>query len=314
MAQSAGTFSTYDAVGNREDLANKIFNVFPHEVPLISMIPKTTATGTYHEWQTDTLAAPSGSNAAIEGNEYTGGSISPTERKGNRTQILTKEAVVTGTQEKADKAGRTSEMAYQLAKKGKEIRNDLEVSLFANNAAVAGNDSTGREMGGLEAWYETNVSRGTGGASGSDGTTAATDGTQRAFNESLLKSVLASQFDNSGESADCIFLSAYNKQVFSTFTGNSTRFDKADDAILNTVVDIYVSDFGRLKVVPARHTRSRTAHILNSDMVALAAYRSFYSEEVAKIGDAERRAIVGEYTLEVRNEASLGVIADLTTS
>jgi galactitol-specific phosphotransferase system IIB component len=191
MAQPSQTFDTYDSIGEREDLSDVIYNISPTDTPFLSSASKTKATAVLHEWQTDSLAAASAANAVIEGDEATADAITSTTRLSNSSQIMDKVVTITGTQEAVDKAGRASEIAYQIAKAAKELKRDLESSLTANNAEVTGGSGTAREMGGLGAWVITNDVFGSGGASGAGiGNTARTDGTQRAFTEAQLKSVI----------------------------------------------------------------------------------------------------------------------------
>ena len=314
MAQPSNSFSSYDAVGNREDLSNAIHMLSPTTTPFLSGIAKTTAKSTKHEWQTDSLAAASASNFVIEGDDATTDASSATTRVFNYTAISDKVARVTGTQEALDKAGRKSEMAYQVMKRSKELKRDVESALLENNAYVAGNDSTARELAGVEAWLATNTDRGTSGADPTgDGSDAATDGTQRAFAEANLKSVIASCWDNGGE-PDTIMVGSFNKQALSGFSGNATRTHNADDKKLVTDIRVYVSDFGDLVVIPNRFQRARSALVLDMDMWKFATLRDFQTYDLAKTGDTERKQLLVEYTLQACNEASSGIVADLTTS
>ena len=177
MAQPADTFSSYDAVGNREDLIDTIYNIDPTDVPFMSGIAHVSADGTKHEWQTDSLTAASATNAVIEGDDATTDASTATTRLDNQCQISDKVARVTGTQNAVVKAGRRDEMAYQVTKRVKELKRDMESSLLANNAKVAGNDTTARELAGIESWIVTNSSGGaTATAATGDGTDAALRG------------------------------------------------------------------------------------------------------------------------------------------
>ena len=119
MAIVTNTFTRYSAVGIREDLSNVIYNISPEETPFISNIGRENVKNTYFEWQTDSLAAASASNAALEGDDISSfTAVNPTSRVGNYTQISTKNVVISGTLEALDKAGRRSELTYQLAKLG----------------------------------------------------------------------------------------------------------------------------------------------------------------------------------------------------
>ena len=313
MAQPTNTFDTYDSIGEREDLSDVIYNISPTDTPFLSSAAKTKATAVLHEWQTDSLAAAATDNAVIEGDEATLDAITATTRLSNSCQIMDKTIVITGTQEAVDKAGRASEIAYQIAKKAKELKRDLEASLTSNNAEVTGSATAARVAGGLRSWVATNDVMGTSGTSGGAGNTAATNGTQRAFTESLLKSVIKSVW-NAGGNPTMIMVGPFNKQKLSGFTGNSTRFDAGADATLYTSVDVYASDFGQLQVVPNRFSRDREAWVLDMDFWGVAFLRDFSMHDLAKTGDTEKKQLLLEATLESRNEAASGCVADLTTS
>ena len=313
MAQPTNTFDTYDSVGEREDLSDVIYSISPTDTPFISSAAKTKATAVLHEWQTDALAAAVTNNAVIEGDEATLDAVSPTSRLSNSSQIMDKTVVITGTQEAVDKAGRASELAYQIAKKAKELKRDMEATVTGNIAEVTGGSSTARKMGTLGSWIETNDVFGAGGASGTAGNTARTDGTQRAFTEAQLKSVIKSVWNEGGEPS-MIMVGPFNKQKLSGFTGNSTRFDAGADATLYTSVDVYASDFGQLQVVPNRFSRDRDAYVLDMNYFAIAFLRDFTMHELSKTGDSEKRQLLVEATLESRNEKASGLVADLTTS
>ena len=313
MAQPTNTFDTYDSIGEREDLSDVIYNISPTDTPFLSSAAKTKATAVLHEWQTDSLAAAVTNNQVIEGDEATIDAITATTRLSNSCQIMDKTIVITGTQEAVDKAGRASEIAYQIAKKAKELKRDLEASLTSNNAEVTGSATAARVAGGLRSWVATNDVMGTSGTSGGAGNTAAGNGTQRAFTETLLKSVIKSVW-NAGGNPTMIMVGPFNKQKLSGFTGNSTRFDAGADATLYTSVDVYASDFGQLQVVPNRFSRDREAWVLDMDYWGVAFLRDFTMHELSKTGDSEKRQLLLEATLESRNEAASGCVADITTS
>ena len=314
MAQPTNTFDTYDSVGEREDLSDVIYSIAPTDTPFLSSAAKTKATAVLHEWQTDSLASAVTNNAVIEGDEATLDASTATTRLSNSSQIMDKTVVITGTQESVDKAGRASELAYQIAKRAKELKRDMEATITGNIAEVTGGSSTARKMGTLGSWVVTNDNLASDGASGAGaGNAAHTDGTQRAFTEAQLKSVIKSVW-NAGGDPSMIMCGPFNKQKLSGFTGNSTRFDAGADATLYTSVDVYASDFGQLQVVPNRFSRDRDAYVLDMEYWAVAFLRDFSMHELAKTGDSEKRQLLVEATLESRNEAASGLIADLTTS
>ncbi|UOF80800.1 major capsid protein [Caudoviricetes sp.] len=312
------TYQTYTAIGMREDLSDVIYNISPTDTPMLSSIGKTKATATYHEWQTDSLAAAA-LGGAVEGADASSITASPTTRIGNRTQIFTKSVAVAGTLEAVDKAGRKSEKAYQLAKVSAELKRNIELTLLSNQVSAAGNSSTARTMGGLQAWLSTNGDFGTDGVAGSGGTTARTDGTDRTFTEALLKTVNAEVY-TSGGSPKVLMVNPTHKQTVSAFAGIAAQRYMAPSNEPTTIVgaaDVYMSDFGTLSVVPNRFMNStnacdETAFIIDPDMLAVAYLRPFQTIELAKTGDSEKTQLLAELTLEVKNEASCGIIADLS--
>ena len=315
MAQPTNTFDTYDAIGIREDLQDVIYSISPTETPFMSSAAREQVKNTFHEWQTDALAAAVTNNAVIEGDDATLDAASATSRIGNYTQIMDKTVVITGTQESVDKAGRASELAYQIAKKSKELKRDIESTLLTNQARAAGNSTTARTFGSIGAWIATNDNLAGDGTSptANNGSDARNDGTQRALTEDMLKDVIKNVW-NAGGNPSVVMVGPFNKQKISGFTGGSTRFDASEDKTLYTSIDVYSSDFGDLEVVPNRFSRDRDALVLDMDYWSVGFLRDFTMHELAKTGDGEKRQLLVELTLISRNEAASGGVFDLTTS
>jgi hypothetical protein len=313
------TYQTYTAIGMREDLSDVIYNISPTDTPFMSSIGKTKATAVYHEWQTDSLAASVLTNYAVEGATASDATMSPTTRVGNRTQIAQKTIKISGTLQSVDKAGRKSEKAYQLAKASAEIKRDMETSLLSNQVAANGDSSTARKLGGLQAWLNTNYDGGTNGVAGASGTTARTNGTNRTFTEDILKVVVRKVYA-AGGNPKVLMVNPAHKQLVSAFTGIAAQRFMAPANTPTTIIsaaDVYLSDFGAISVVPNRFMTStnscdETAFILDPDMAAIAYLRPFQTNELAVTGDNESTQLLAEYTLEVRNEAAHGIIADIT--
>jgi len=311
------TYQTYTAIGQREDLSDVIYNISPTDTPIMSSVGKSKATAVYHEWQTDSLAAATTNNAAVEGDDATDATMSPTTRLGNYTQIVQKTIKISGTLDAVDKAGRKSEKAYQLAKASAEIKRDIETIISANQGRSAGNSSTARKMGALLSWITTNSSVGTSGADPTTiGVSTRTDGTARSFTETILKDVIQ-QVYTAGGNPKVLMVGAYQKQAVSAFAGIAAqRFMAPSDAPTTIIgaADVYMSDFGTVSVVPNRFMRTRDALVLDPEYAALAYLRPFATNELAKTGDSEKTQILAELTLEVRNEAAHGIAADLAVA
>jgi hypothetical protein len=317
MALPTNALATYESIGNREDLSDIIYRVDPTDTPFVSSIARVKATAVNHEHQTQALATAVTSNAVLEGDDAVTDAATPTVRLGNICQIMDKVARVTGTQEAIRKAGRDDEMAYQLILKGLELKRDMEATVLTNQAKVTGDDTTARKLASVLSWIKTNTDKGTGAAadpSASDGTGTRTDGTQRAFAEAQLKTVLNAVWAAGGD-PDTIMLGGFNKQVMSGFVGRGTPTEDTKTKKIIATVEVYESDFGMIKVVANRNNlRTRDALILQKDMWALAFLRNMKTTQLAKTGDSERKQVLCEFTLESRNEKASGIIADLTTS
>jgi hypothetical protein len=319
MGLPSSTLATYQAIGNREDLSDMIYRIDPVDTPFISAIEKEKATAVNHEWQTQALASVDTANAVLEGDDATTDAVTVTVRLGNIAQISDKVARVSGTQQAVEHAGRDNELAYQEMLKGLELKRDIESILLANQAKVTGDTTTARKTGAVLAWIKTNTSKGVAGGAAdpgnADGATSRTDGTQIAFTEARLKTVLSAIWTSGGK-PDTVFTGAFNKQVFSTFVGRATPTEDTKAKKIVASVTAYESDFGTLKVVANRFQRTRDVLVLQTDMWALAHLngRNMISIPLAKTGDSDRRQILSEYALVSRNEKASGGVFDNTTS
>ena len=313
MAQPTNLYDTYDTTGIREDLVDVIYNVSPEDTPILSAIPRTTAKSTKHEWQLDSLATPA-TNAVIEGDDATIDAMTATTRAFNYCQISDKVVALSGTQSAVDAAGRADEMAYQIAKKSKELKKDMEFDLIEPNVQAAGSATAARELGSIPTWLKTNGDAGTSGTlSTGSGTDLPGSGTDRDLTEAILKTVIKEVYTSGGD-MDMLVCPPSVKQVISGFNANTTRFGTAGDKTEYAAIDIYSSDFGDLRIVPNRvmaTTDAKDVFIIQRDMLATAYLRDFQIQDLAKTGDSEKKQLLCEYTLEVRNEAAHGIILDI---
>jgi|TARA_R110000824_G_scaffold140275_2_gene306037 hypothetical protein len=328
MARPADTRSTYAAVGLREDLSNVIYNISPTDTPFMSSAGRESCDSTFFEWQTDSLTAAA-TNRIVEGDDLANTAVAEPTRVGNYCQISGKSVATTGTAEAVDFAGRRSSQAYQLAKRAKEMKRDMEKMLMSNVAkAVPATVAAGTEgqptgdtriTAGLGAWVKTNVATfGSGGsACAGNGGNITTDGTPRAISELLMKEVISACF-SSGSNADTIMVGPFNKQAISDLTQTTsplrTAADKPAPAHVVAAVDIYVSDFGNFKVVPNRFQQERDAWFFDFDFWAVSYLRPFQTLDIARTGDSKKQMLVAEYGLMAKNEAASGCIYDCTSS
>lgn len=319
MTLPTNTFATYAAIGNREDLSDVIYRIDPTDTPFMTSLDKVKASAVNHEWQTQALAAAA-TNAVLEGDDATTDAATPTVRLGNICQISDKVARVTGTQQAVEHAGRDDELEYQEMLKGMELKRDMELILVGTNQAkVTGDNTTARTTASVLSWIKTNTSKGVAGGAAdpttADGAATRTDGTQIAFTEARLKTVFSSIWTSGGK-PDVVYTGAFNKQVFSTFTGRATPTEDAKSKKIVASVDAYESDFGTVKVVANRFQRTRDVLVLETEKWALAhlSGRKMVSIPLAVTGDSRRKQILSEYALEARNEKASGGVFDNTAS
>ena len=324
MATVTGTTLTYgvtSAGGNREDLADTIYDLFPDDTYFLTNLQKTSASATLHEWLGDTIVAP-GTNINREGNEGEFASIVSPVRYANYTQIFKKEFIVSDTQEKVAKAGRRTEGASQTVKQMRELKNDVEWAMVRNQLASAGGSTTGRSLGSMENWIGAGrVASNTAATShvlataGTGATTAAiaskvpaavTDastGSGGAITSATLDLALEGAWAQGGDT-DVIAVSASVKSTINNFTGVATRnvdLNRTEQASITGAADLYVSSFGVHRILLHRHVRSSVALCVDSSLWAVSSLRDFFMERLAKTGDGHKYALRYEGTLESRN-------------
>lgn len=349
MAQETNTHDRYDLASRGEnvldDISDVITNISPTETPLQSNIGKETSSSTFKEWFIDNLATAVHTNKHIDGNQFEGDALEAPARLGNYHQIAKKELVVTRRADKVNKAGRKGELAYQLAKKGRELKRDVEAALFANQVAAAGNATTAPTAAGVAAWIgvavdgevAANSDRGALGAdpalSGTnDGyvSTAATAGTKRALSEATLLAQIKAAYLNGGNPS-IISVHPNLKQRLSTYLFSSsarvaTQYQDQGASPRGGVrvvgaVDVYVSDFGTFDIVPNRFQDTdtkavvaadvSTVFILDPELWAVSYLDGYKTEDIAKVGDATRKHLLVDYTLVCKHPLGNAVIADI---
>ena len=320
MTIVTNTFTTFDAKGIREDLSNILTNIAPEDVPYQSNIGRESISNSLFEWQTDTLAAAA-ANKQLEGDDVASfDAVVATVRLQNYAQISRKTIILSATEEVVNKAGRRSELAYQIAKRGSELRRDQEFTFLNGAVAAAGSTSVARGTASLGAFVKTNVDMQTNGVNPSYTTlpnSARTDGNVRTFTETILKNVIQ-QVWAAGGTPKILMTGPVNKQRVSGFAGiASSRFNIDGGVKPATIIgaaDVYVSDFGNVQVVPNRFQRERDAWVLDPEYAKVTTLRPYQQIELAKTGDADKRMLIVEFGHKVLAENAHGLAADLITS
>lgn len=317
MAKRTNMYASQDVVGTREDLSDMIHNIDPTETPVVTAIGVDGEGGgnTLFDWQVDSLAAPDATNAKIEGEDATAAALTATTRLNNYHQILDKVYGVTGTQQVLDNAGRSSELDYQRLKKGVELRKDIEAVLTGvHTAKLAGDASTARLTGNFASWITSNatVGAGAGVLPTGDGTDVPTAGTPYALTEALLQAKLQAAWV-AGARPTKMFMPAAIKVTANGFVGRATQVQGVDsDKVVHAHVDVYVSEFGMVEMIPARDIEANTILGIDPEFAAVRYLRNFETNTLAKLGDHEREQMIVECGLKVHNEAAHFAFYDVT--
>ena len=322
MAVPSNTRETYGAVGIREDLSNIIYNISPTDTPFLNGCGRGSADNTTFEWQTDELKAAA-NNMQIEGNDYTSTAATEPRRLTNFTQISATQVQSSGTAEAVDFAGRKSTQAYQLAKRAKEMKRDMEFMLLEGTVKSAGSSGAARNTACFSTWIGTTVnatsnvvaaSTGLGltnngaGAAGPDGTTeAGTGGADTAITIALVNNV-AERIWNLGGTPDTILCDGTVKGTISSSTVGGAvvaepRANHGGSGPITAVnaVDVLVTDFGTFKVVPDRHIPATQVDFIDFDLWSVDYLRPFRTETLAKSGDSVKQLLIAEYGLRAKN-------------
>ena len=329
MAVPANTRQTYGAIGIREDLSNIIYNISPMDTPFLNGCGRGTADNTLFEWQTDELQ-PAAMNTQVEGWDYASTAASEPRRLTNYTQISATQVQSSGTAEAVDFAGRKSTQAYQLAKRAKEMKRDMEYMLLMGTTKVAGGAAAARFTGGFPTWVGTNVigttpiiaaSTGLGlvnnGAAGyPDGTTTSlTGGANTAISLAMINSVIARIWDLGGSPDTILCKSDVKQTISSAGVGGATVADLYKDvgssnkpATAVNAVDVLVTDFGTFKVVPDRFLPAGNCNIIDFDLWSVDYLRPFRTETLAKSGDSVKQLLIAEYGLRAKNGSGSGQV------
>ena len=367
--------STGTSVSEREDLANFISMITRDETPFMSDIGKTKATAIFHEWQTDELQAPRDSRLS-DGADWdqvppdSGGATDSADadftapnrtRLGNYTQINGKTIAVSGTRRAIDQAGVADEYAYQLKKRGTELRRDVEAALVGSPGTTLQQSSGSgmRAMGGYYAWINesldssatingigTNITGATGqagngtvkyvfenpGSSTNVSANVVTDANagigssvpgfsavavRTGIQLSHVDEVMQAIYENGGK-ATKIMLSPKLRRDFSSQANaaGNVRRNIDEKGSLRQSVDMYMSDFGDLMVMPnyimgLGNVANYSALIYDPMWFNIATLRPLQEVDVGQRGDSTVGMIVEECTLEVRNPLGAGGIYGL---
>jgi len=315
MAKVTNAFTTYQATANREDLSNAIYNIDPFDTPVMSAIRRRNVKNRIFDWQTEHLPLVNAANAQVEGFQLSPSVGTPTVRVNNCTQISERDATVSGTQEESDAAGKGSEMAHQMAMAAKVLKSDMEVMMCSRQARNDGSDATTpvpRITEGISHWLARAIDKNSNPAAAIAPGTSVTGlpvlqtdpfvapATLVQLTEEMLNDAMQQAYTN-GASPTMWILPPGPKRTASTFVGRSTTQVLVGKTEVVSTVDIFATDFGRVKSLPSRWVAPDIGLLIDPDYAAVAFFRAFRQYLMARIGDAENRMIVVEWGVEMRN-------------
>jgi hypothetical protein len=299
------------------------------DTPFLSGCGRGTADNTLFEWQTDELKAAA-ANMQKEGDDYASTAATEPRRLTNYTQISATQVQSSGTAEAVDFAGRKSTQAYQLAKRAKEMKRDMEFMLLMGTAKVAGSSGTARETAAYSTWIGTNLtatspviaaSTGAGLANAGsstypDGTTqATTGGANTAITLAMINTCIARIWDLGGSPDTILCKSDVKQTISSSSVGGSVVADLYKDvgssdkpATAVNAIDVLVTDFGTFKVVPDRFLPDGNCDIIDFDLWSVDYLRPFRTETLAKSGDSVKQLLIAEYGLRAKNGSGSGQV------
>jgi hypothetical protein len=251
-------------------------------------------------------------NAAIEGDDRPATQLASRTRKRNYTQIFSSSVEVSGSMRAARLHGVADEADYQKQERLRELLRDLENCVINGVAPAAnpqGSASVRRTMNGIISSITTNqFVPGTGSmpSGGGSGTT---------ITEQLINAALRAAWEQSAGSIDTILCGGTQKRKINEFLTNSRLFTANTDKLTN-LVNLYESDFGVQRIILSRWVPSDTLIFLDSSRLQVVplAGRSFHYKPLAATGDSETGMVLGEYTLEMKNENAHAVLRGLATS
>lgn len=320
MTVASNTIQAVARVGVREDLSDKIYQLFPDDCPFQKAIDSESATQDFHEWQTDGLAPANPQNKAIQGDDLTNDARANTVRQGNYTQIMKKVVGSSSTMEASKSAGRSSELAREIMKAGRELKTDAESRFCGNYAAVPPASGTPGESAGALGFIKTNNDLGasgvapvySGGGTAGYVTTAAVNGTLRTYAETNLSNMLAAVWAAGGNPTIALSSMALKRKA-AAFTGLVAQRRETGTKLITIVAgaEVYTGDGGTVNLVPSRFMSARDTLVLDPEYWAIADLDSLKVIDLAKTGLATRKALYQESTLVCRNEAASGAIRDL---
>lgn len=325
-----------------EDVLNSIADISKISLPFTERAGVASHSNQNFTWPMDKLRAPVTTGQRIDGSDTTGDDTKNGRRVGNHSEIRTKRLPVSTRAQAVNTIGYANALARQITERMQEMKRDVEATALSNNASVEGTDIAAGVTAGLNAWLtsldvdgnaasDPNVLRGAIGADGgwdatdTDGlVAAATPGTVRAIAESLIRDVVEGIYSKGGEPSTIMVPPKLKRRISEyLFTSSARVATMINDAPNGSAperkaqgsVDLFITDFGSLELVPNRlqlpiTTNNHTAYVLDWSFVQLSYLSGYTVEPLAKVGLADNRQLMVDWGLRVGNWDAIGGVAD----
>ena len=310
-----------------ESVMQTITDISKIPLPLTNMIGTGSHGNNYHSWTLDELAAPSITNAQIDGRVSTDNDAALGTRVGNFSQISTKDIEVSTRSDASDTIGFAKATSYQTKMRNEELHRDVEAQILSNTASLQGSAAAASTSGGLNAWLETNnVSPAVGYTAGGFNTAtgvvdAMVPGTAEPLTETKVRTCAQNIYEEGGEAS--VFMSmptvhaAFSSYLFTSSARVATLTSETGESktasVAKGAVNCFVTDWGVLDMIPNRllqptDTDVSTAFLIDPSKLEISYLSGYRSERLAKVGLSESWLMSVDYTLVVNSEKAHGCI------
>jgi hypothetical protein len=342
MIDGADLAGMADGGAINEEVMQQIWDISKIPLPFQDRIGSEGTGNAYSSWRIDALQAIDLTNAKVDGSDLNAADDTNLgSRVGNHNQTSTKTVKVSTRARESNTIGYSDELAYQVMMRQRELRQDVEAIKLHRQASRA---DDGASVAGLSAslssWLTSNTDRGVAGADGGYGATspqvvdAPTAGNKRAITETIIRNMCESAYNNGGDPSVLMTHPSVQRKIseymftatarIAQMQGNTSADSGTGDLTAKGAVNMFLTDFGvHLQFDPNRHQQSYTAadtgevydvHGFDPAYLREALLYSYRTEDLAKLGLADQRAIVVDWTLKVLNEAAHFVISDIDPS
>ena len=205
----------------------------------------------------------------------------------NYTQIGQEKVEATRTARKQAMYAQSDPYDHEVQKKFRELAIRFERALVSGQRYQSGDR---RSMGGLFYFISTNTQSGT------------------AVNVKAKIQALVRACWTAGGSPGALWVSPAVKAAITANYDATLRRSVRDDTTAGFTVERIVTDFGDVDVYANRYFPTTKGLLLQQGLVTKRVFDGYMHEALAKTGDGDNGEIVGEFSLQVKNEEAQGIL------